>query len=306
MKFSLKVLGSNSGLPIPKRFSTAQVLNVQERFFLIDCGEGTQIQIRRYKVGFNKINHILISHLHGDHFFGIFGLLSSFSMCGRKTDLHLYAHSDLEKILNDNSKYFNDYKFKIVFHSLNFNQSELIFEVKVLTIHSFPLKHRIPCCGFVFREKPRPLQIKKDCISFYKISIKDILKVKSGLDFIDEEGKVIPNSFLTHPSAPSRSFAFCSDTSFYPSIVEHIRNVNLLYHEATYSDELTNQAKLTLHSTSRQAAEIAKMAKVDQLLIGHYSARYDNTDLLLTEAKSVFSNTLAVYDGFEIEIPLKH
>jgi ribonuclease Z len=305
MIFSLTVLGCNSGLPTPRRFSTAQVLNVQERFFLIDCGEGTQIQIRRFKIPFTRINHIFISHLHGDHFFGIFGLLSSFNMNGRKSDIHLYAHSDLSKILNDYSKYFNDYKFKVIFHPLNFKESEVIFEDAIVKVESFPLKHRVPCVGFKFAEKPRPANIRKELVSAYKIPIREILRIKQGEDFITEDGQTILNQQLTVPALPPRSYAFCTDTIYLPSICETIKNVDLLYHETTYAEDLSKLAKTTMHTTSVQAAEIAKAANVKQLLIGHFSARYEEVSKLLEESRRVFENTIAAKDGLIVNVELQ-
>ncbi|MBN1251589.1 MAG: ribonuclease Z [Bacteroidales bacterium] len=296
MTFSITVLGSSSALPTAKRFPTAHLLNAYERFFLIDCGEGTQIQLRKFKLKFSKINHIFISHLHGDHYFGLFGLLSSFSLLGRRNALNIYAHSELENILNNQFKYY-ELQFKINFHKLPVNSSEIIYEDKNIFIETFPLKHRIPTNGFLFKEKKRDLNLRKDVVQEYKLSVKDILSIKQGNDYFWENGEIIKNTQLTHLPYKTRAYAFCSDTAFYPEIVKYISNADILYHEATFTEEMKDRAKNTYHSTALQAAEIAKMANVKKLLIGHFSSRYKDISILENEARSIFENTLAVIEG---------
>ena len=305
MSFSLTILGSSSALPTSKRSPSAQVLNVQERLFLIDCGEGTQIQFRKYKVKFSKINHIFISHLHGDHFFGLFGLISTYSLLNRTNDLHIYAHEELEKILScisiqmyqpENSGE-NKLPFKIIYHHINSKQSELIYEDNKLTVETIPLKHKIHTCGFLFREKPKPRNIKKELVETYKIPVKDIIKIKQGADFITNDGKLITNKELTIPPPKPRSYAFCSDTLYNEDIIPIIKDVDLLYHEATFMHDLEDKAKLTFHSTTIQAANIAKKANVSKLIIGHISSRYKDDNAVLEEAKSVFQNTKLAEDG---------
>ncbi len=304
MTFSVTVLGSSSALPTSSRYPTAHLLNANERFFLIDCGEGTQIQLRKFKFRLLKINHIFISHLHGDHYFGLFGLLSSLSLLGRTNDLHIFAHSDLEDILNFQFKYY-DLGFKLVFHPIKNNFAGILFEDKQLIVSTFPLKHRITSNGFIFQEKQKDKNLIKEMVQFYQLGIKDILKIKQGEDFVDKEGRLIPNSRLTIPSYKPRSYAFCSDTAFAPSIVKHIHGVDLLYHESTFTDALIKRAEETGHSTARQAAEIAKMANVKKLLLGHFSARYKDLSIFKNEAIEVFDNSEIVNEGQTYEIELQ-
>lgn len=303
MSFSLTILGCSSALPTPERFPTAQALNVSEHFYLIDCGEGTQIQLRRNKIKFGKISHIFISHLHGDHYFGLFGLISTFVLLGRKNDLHIYCHQELKNIFAFVTKYFIDeISFKIIFHFLNYQQGELIFENDKLTIESFPLKHKVPTCGFLFKEKTKLRNIKKELVDSLKIPIKEIRKIKEGHDFITKEGKILKNQYLTIPPPRPRSYAFCSDTAYYEEIIPTIENVDLLYHEATFMNDMENSAAITSHSTTIQAAAIAKKANVKKLVIGHYSLRYKDLQPVLDEARSVFNNTIGAEDGLRIEI----
>ncbi len=298
MTFSVTILGSNSALPTTKRYPTAQVLNVSERFFLIDCGEGTQLQLRSNKIRFSKINNIFISHLHGDHVFGLIGLISTFGLLGRTKELHIYAHHDLEKILRPQIDYFcNDLKFTTVFHHLNTKEPEQIYADKVVTVTSFPLKHRVPTCGFFFREKQKAPNIRKEAISKYNLGIADIVKIKNGEPHFDENEIQIAPSELTIPPPSPRSYAFCSDTGYNPAMVPVIKNVDLLYHEATFADEHKDLAKKTTHSTARQAASIAKEANAKKLILGHFSSRYDDLSGLLEEAREVFPNSYLVNDG---------
>jgi len=292
MKFELTILGSSSAVPTSDRYPTSQVLNVQERFFLIDCGEGTQIQLRRNKFRFSKINHIFISHLHGDHYYGLFGVIATMGLLGRKNDLHIYGPAKLKDILDFHTNILEEKAdFEIVFHPTNKNKQETIFEDKIITIDSFPLKHRIPTCGFLFREKQRPLNMKKDVIEYYNIPVKEIYNIKMGADFVNEEGDIISNTKLTEKPVTPRAFAFCSDTAYTESILSSINNIDLLYHEATFMHNLKEQATKSQHSTCTEAATIASKAKVGKLIIGHYSTRYRNLKPLLDEARSVFPNT---------------
>jgi ribonuclease Z len=301
--FELTILGTSSALPTSKRYPTAHVLNICERFFLIDCGEGTQIQLRKYAVKFSRINHIFISHLHGDHYYGLIGLLSSFALLGRKNDLHIYAHSELPEILKIQLEYLqNDIVYKIIWHPLNFRKPMVILDDEKVKITSFPLKHRIPCCGFLFSEKPGLKNIIKEKIEEYNIPIKDIQHIKNGADFIDQNGKVIPNEELTRPLKIARKYAFCTDTLYLPKLKEILEGVNLLYHEATYDKRFQKQAKENFHSTAEQAAMLAQSCRAGQLLVGHFSARYKDTSLLLEEARSIFPSTLIAEEGMVIKI----
>lgn len=305
MSFNLTILGCNSAMPTLQRFSTAQVLNVHERFFLIDCGEGTQIQLRRNKIQISKINHIFISHIHGDHYFGIFGLLSTMHMLDRKAPLHIYSHPYLHAILEAQMRYSEPFTYQVEFHSLNLKEKELLYEDNVITVESFPLKHRVPVCGFLFKEKQKPNTIIKDAIAKYKIPLESIKDIKNGADFTTEDGEIIPNALLTLAPIKPRSYAFCTDTLYQERIVPFIQNVDLLYHEATYTDQHAQLAKKTYHCTARQAAKIAKLAEVGKLLIGHYSSRYKDTKELVEEARQEFPNTEATEDNSNYSIEFK-
>ncbi len=248
MAFELTILGSSSALPTSERYPTAQVLNASGRFFLIDCGEGTQIQIRRQKIAFGKIRHIFISHLHGDHYYGLIGLISTFNLLGIKNDLHIYSPTQLREILQPQLNLLKaGLQFNIIFHPLNFKKPELIFEDKVIEVISFPLKHSINCCGFLFREKTKERNIKKEYIQEFNIPIAQIRAIKQGADFKTENGKIIPNEQLTTPPPPPVSYAFCSDTAFHPPVVETIKEVSTLYHEATFTEEMKEWAVKTYH-----------------------------------------------------------
>jgi ribonuclease Z len=304
VKFALTILGSSSALPTSKRFPTAHLLNVNERFFLIDCGEGTQMQLRKLRAGFGKINHIFISHLHGDHVFGIFGILSSFQLLGRKNCLNIYAPEGFRNILEFYKENFaQDQSYEIVHHRLGERGKNLIFEDKIVEVYSFPLKHRQTTLGFLFREKPHDFNFRKEAMAYYKPGIEQIKEIKQGADLVLADGTVIPNAVLTLPPWKTRSYAFCSDTAYDPRIVKHISGVDLLYHEATFSVADENLAAQTMHSSSRQAAQIAKNAGAGKLLIGHFSSRYRDLQVLLNEAREIFPDTEIVEDGNVYEIP---
>ncbi len=300
------VLGSSSALPTSKRFPTAQVLNVHERFFLIDCGEGTQIQLRRFSINMSKINHILISHLHGDHVFGLFGLFSSYNLMGRKKDLHIYAHGDLAPTLDHYRMHFGvEMSYRIIHHPFTANRSQCIYEDKALTIEIIPLRHSVPVVGFIFREKKIPLNIRKEVIEKYSLGIRDIRKIKDGYDFITSGGETIPNGEMTFPPYQPRTYGFCTDTSCFLKLKNSLKNLNLLYFEATFSDKDRKLAKITGHSTASQAAALAKESGVDKLLIGHFSTRYKSINPLVNEARAIFPETYAVEDGEKYEVDLK-
>ena len=305
MSFSLTVLGSSSALPTSKRFPSAHVLNVHEHFFLIDCGEGTQIQLRKYKIRMSRINHIFLTHMHGDHVFGLPGLFSTFNLLGRKTDLFVYGPAEIQKLIDFYLFHFaHDLLYRIQFVPVKTKKQEIVFENKHLGVETIPLKHRIPTVGYLFREKEKERNIKKDVIEKYNISISNILQIKKGEDFVTEEGKVIPNNELTIPPYKSRSYAYCSDTQFHTRLAERIEGVDLLYHEATFLEKDKRLAKLTLHSTAIQAATIAKMAGVGKLIIGHFSSRYDDAEGFVAEARNIFKNTEAAEEGKQFEISL--
>lgn len=299
LKFQLTILGSSSATPTSQRYPTAQAFHVPGRSFLIDCGEGTQHQIRKNKINFSRISHILISHLHGDHFFGLIGLISSQVLLGRKNDLHIYAHSELQRHTRFQLDFLEmgDLGFKLFFHPLNFKKPQLIFEDEKMSISSFPLKHRVPCCGFRFDEKQLPPNLIKEQIKKFQIPIRDMKRIKEGEDFMTGNGEIICNSQLIIPAKKPRSYAYCSDTAYSEAVAEAVKDVDLLYHEATFAESEKEIAAETYHSTGMQAARIATMANAKKLLIGHFSGRYKTIDDILSEARSIFPETYAVSDN---------
>jgi ribonuclease Z len=298
MPFEVTILGSNSALPTSNRYPTAQVLNILGRFFLIDCGEGTQIQLRRNKIGFSKIKHIFISHLHGDHYYGLIGLISTMNLLGLKTDIHIYSPSELKNLIQPQLDFIKgEMCINLVFHPLNFKKPQQIFADKRVEVFSFPVKHSISTCGFLFREVQKPANIKKEMVQEYNIPISKIKEIKLGADFVTSDGKVIPNENITIPPPQPRSYAFCTDTAFHQPIIDIIKNVDLLYHETTFLESMRDFAEKTLHSTTIDAANVAKQANVKKLLIGHFSARYNDVKLFENEARTVFKNTEAATEG---------
>ena len=270
---------------------------------MIDCGEGTQIRIRQMGLKITRLGHIFISHLHGDHVFGLIGMISSFGMLNRTADLYIHAAKDLQAILQPQLDFFcNDLPFKIIFEHINPKKNELIFEDRTVEVYTIPLKHRVPSCGFLFQEKSGERHIVREMIDFYQIPTWKIHKIKQGEDFVTDEGKIISNELLTKdPEKPIR-YAYCSDTAYHEKIIPIIEGVDCLYHEATFMNEEKARAKSTKHSTAEQAATIAQKANVGKLIIGHYSARYINKTGLLNEAKAVFENTILGEDMKMYEI----
>lgn len=301
--FELTILGCSSATPTANRYPTAQLLNVAERFFLIDCGEGTQIQLRKYKVKFQRIDHILISHLHGDHYLGLPGLLQSMHLLGRERELHVYGPKELKEIIEIQNKYSQTYlSYPVIYHFTNDQVSEVLFEDERITVETIILNHRIPCTGFLFREKPADRRILIEELRANQVSVAEIHKLKKGINALNENGEEIDFRKLTSDPNPTRSYAYCSDTCYYEPIVEQIKGVNLLYHEATFLHNLLERAKVTFHSTALQAAQIAEKAGVKQLLLGHYSARYTDLSQHLEEARSVFPNTMLAIEGEKFAI----
>jgi ribonuclease Z len=297
-RFEVTILGSSSATPTSRRFPTAQLLNVSERFFLIDCGEGAQIQLRRYKVRFQRINHIFISHLHGDHYLGLMGLISSMHLLGRKKELVIYSPKGLQEIIDVQmriSATVLNYPVKWV--ELNPEVPELIYEDSQITVTTVILNHRIPCCGFLFREKKKLLSLDKARITEDKVPVQAYFSLKSGDNFTDENGRIFLSKDYTLPQSRSRSYAFCSDTRFDLKVAEQIKSVDLLYHEATFLHELLDRAEKTAHSTAKEAGIIARTANVQKLAIGHFSVRYNDMEPLLAEAKSEFDNTEIADEG---------
>lgn len=302
-KFEVHILGCGSALPTTRHLATSQVINIREKLFMIDCGEGAQVQLRKSRLKFSRLNHIFISHLHGDHCFGLMGLISTFGMLERTANLHIHCHADLQRILEPQIEFFcKGMPYNVVFELFNPGEQAVIYDDRSVSIETIPLRHRVPCCGFLFREKPTPNHIRRDMIDFYQIPTYLINRIKNGEDYVLEDGTVIPNTRLTTPSDPPRSYAYCSDTCYLPRICEQIKGCDLLFHEATFADADAKRAKETFHTTAPQAAEIAKAAQVKKLVIGHYSARYEDESILLKEASEVFPQTILAQENLKIEL----
>lgn len=296
--FSITILGSNSAIPSLKRNPSAQSVNLNGHNFLIDCADGTQVQLRKFKIKFQKIDHIFISHLHGDHYFGLVGYLSSMNLLGRKNELHIYAPPLLEEIIKiqlDASETILNYS--VYFHYLHENKTKTILKNNILSVKAFPLKHSIPTWGFIFKENQDKRKIKKSFANNVNISKNEFEKIQNGADFTDKSGKTYKNNEITLDPPKARSYAYCSDTGYSKAIIPFIKDVDLLYHESTFMEEKKEVAREKFHSTAMDAAKIAKKANAKKLLLGHYSNRYKDLTPLLKEAKSIFGNTELTDDG---------
>lgn len=301
--FLVHILGCGSALPTLHHFASSQVIEIRGKCFMVDCGEGTQISLRRSRVRFTKLQAIFISHLHGDHCFGLIGLISTFGMLGRTAPLHVYAPEDLRTILNEQLSLFcQGLGFEVVFHPVDTGLSKVVYEDRSLTVSTIPLDHRIPCCGYLFKEKPGRRHILRDMIDCYEILISQIDNIKDGADWTTPEGEVISNSRLTAPPDSTRSYAYCSDTRYIPDLYKLLKNVNVLYHESTYTQECSDRARLYYHSTAQQAAMVARDAHVNKLLLGHYSARYENEAGLLSEARAIFAESYLSDEGMTVKV----
>lgn len=297
-KFELDILGCGSATPTTLHNPSSQVLNIREKLFMIDCGEGTQLQFRRSKLRFGRLNHIFISHLHGDHCFGLIGLISTLALLGRTGDLFIHSVAGLEQTLIPEIEFFcKDNPFKVRIETFDPYKSEVIYEDRSVAVKTIPLRHRVPCAGFRFDEKEKEAHLLPDMIKYHNISIKELQNIKQGADFVKEDGIIVPNVHLTRPAEAARSYAYCSDTAYSEKIIPIIEGVDLLYYEATFSEEDAARAKETGHSTATEAARIAKMANVKKLILGHFSARYVNNAILLNEATKVFPNTVLANEG---------
>ncbi len=302
-RFELHILGCGSALPTTRHFATSQVVNVREKLFMIDCGEGAQMQLRRSRLKFSRLNRIFISHLHGDHCFGLMGLFSTFGLLSRTADLHVHSPKGLEALLAPQLDFFcKNLTYRILFHEFPTEEPTVIYEDKSLYVNTIPLRHRIPCCGFLFEEKPASRHIIRDMVDFYQVPVYELNRLKNGEDFTTPDGTIVPNERLTRPPSPPRKYAYCSDTIYCPAIVEQIQGVDLLFHEATFADEARARAKETFHTTAAQSADIARRAGVKQLVIGHFSARYDDETVLLHEAEALFPHTTLARENLCISI----
>ena len=290
--FRVHILGCGSALPTLHHNASAQVVEIRGKLFLVDCGEGTQVQLRRSRLRFTKISAVFITHLHGDHCFGLIGMLSTFGLLGRTARLAIYAPAALEDMLKQQMQLFcHDFDYEVDFHAVDTSQQQVIYEDRSLTVETIPLEHRMPCCGYLFREKPSLPHIRRDMIDFYQIPTSQINNIKAGADWTSPDGEVVKNERLVEPADPTRSYAYCSDTRYIPTLHSRIKGVSTLYHESTYGEDNLLMAQKYYHSTARQAALVAREAGVGQLLLGHYSSRYEDEQVLLREAREVFENT---------------
>lgn len=297
-QFKIHILGCGSALPTLRHYASSQVVEVRNKLFMVDCGEGTQIQLRRSRIRFTKLSAVFISHLHGDHCFGLIGMISTFGMLGRTATLKVYGPKELGPMLDSMMALFcQGLEFKVEFHAVDTTQQAVVYEDKSVTVETIPLQHRIDCCGYLFREKPTLPHIRRDMIDCYEIPLSQIQNIKNGADWTTSDGEVVPNSRLTEPADPPRSYAYCSDTRYMPHLHERIEGVSTLYHESTYHSRDIARAKLYYHSTAEQAAMVARDAHVGKLLLGHYSARYDDENELLDEARSIFPESYLSDEG---------
>jgi len=295
---NLTILGCYAATPRTMTNPTSQVLEIKGRMFLIDCGEGTQVQLRKNKVRFSKICHVFISHLHGDHFYGLIGLISTFSLLNRKTDLHIHAPKGAKEVILLQLRLSNSWTgYNLHFHELESDQPEVVFEDDKVIVTTIPLKHRIYTNGFLFREKPGERKLNIDTVREYGIDTAYYQKIKNGSDITLDDGWLIPNSELTFDPLPPKSYAFCSDTVYKEDIIDQIKNVDVLYHESTFLESEHHLCERTMHTTAKQAATIAKMANVKHLVLGHFSTRYGSINPFKEEAETIFGNVHLADDG---------
>lgn len=294
--FGVTILGNNSAIPAYDRHPTAQIVVLDNHDLLIDCGEGTQMQLSKYKIRRSKIHYIFISHLHGDHYFGLIGLINSFGLLGRTTDLHLFAPAPLEAILHTQlTAGATTLPFHLIFHPLE--KEGCILQETKFTVETFKVNHRIECWGFIVREKKEPRKIDRDKVIEYSIPSYFYPNLKHGEDYITKDGTIIANEVLTIPNTPARSYAYCADTLYTPALAQVVKNVSLLYHETTYLKEFSERAAIRFHSTTEQAAQLAKDANVGKLLIGHFSSKFERLDDFLKEASYIFPQTQLALEG---------
>lgn len=296
-------MGCGSALPTTRHFPSSQVVNLRDKLFMIDCGEGAQLQLRRSRLKFSRLNRVFISHLHGDHCFGLPGLISTFGLLGRTADLHIHSPHGLEELFAPWMEFFHKtLPYKVLFHEFDTKRPEVVYEDRSLTVSTIPLKHRIPCCGFLFEEKQIANHIIREMTDFYKVPVYELNRIKNGADFVTPDGELIPNARLTRPAEPARKYAYCSDTAFHPQIAEQIKGADLLFHEATFAQDEEARARETFHSTAAQAARMAADAGVKRLVIGHFSARYEDESVLLDEARAVFPQTMLAKENLCVNV----
>lgn len=287
--FKVHILGCGSALPTLHHMASSQVVELRDKQFMVDCGEGTQVQIRRSRINFNKIQAVFISHIHGDHCFGLIGMISTFGLQGRKSPLQVYAPAALGPMLQSQIELFCQHlSFEVVFHAIDTEKTDVIYEDRSLTVSTIPLQHRLPTCGFLFREKPTLPHIRRDMIDYLEIPVSQINNIKNGAGWTTPDGRTYSHEELTTPAEPTRAYAYCSDTRYVPTLYELIAGVDLLYHESTYCRDSQHRAEAYWHSTAADAATVAREAGVKKLLLGHYSSRYPDENAFLDEAREIF------------------
>lgn len=301
--FKIHILGCGSALPTLHHYASAQVVEMRGKQFMIDCGEGTQMQLRRSRIRFTKLSAVFITHLHGDHCFGLIGMISTFGLLGRTAKLDVYAPKELELMLQEQMRMFcHNFDYEVAFHAVDTCKQQVVYEDRSLMVESIPLEHRMPCCGYLFKEKATLPHIRRDMIDFYQIPVSQINNIKAGSDWITAEGETVPNSKLVEAADQPRSYAYCSDTRYISTLHERIRGVTALYHESTYGEDNLLMAEKYYHSTARQAALVARDAGAGKLLLGHYSSRYEDENVLLNEAKQVFENSFLCDEQMVFEL----
>ena len=303
MNFELNILGCGSAKPTTRHQPTSQILNVRGKFFMIDCGEGVQTQMQKMGLSMMNIGHIFISHNHGDHVFGLPGLVGTMDLLGRTAELHVHAPLQVGDFIDFLLKtFYTDIGYKLIFHPVDVHQHTLVYEDRSITVYSIPLQHRLPTCGYLFKEKPGLPHIRREMIDAFNIPVSQINNIKAGASWTTEDGTIIPHERLTTPAKPPRSYAYCSDTVYLPHLKDILHGVTLLYHEATYMHERALRAEQTRHTTALQAATLACDAKVEKLCVGHFSASLKDENALLHEAQSVFPNTILANEGLVVSI----
>ena len=301
--FEVNILGCGSAKPTLRHLPSSQIVNIRGKYYMIDCGEGAQIQMQRMNLPMARIGHIFISHNHGDHVFGLPGLISTMGLLGRTAELHIHGPQEMQPFLDIiRQTYCEGIPFQVIFHPVDTRVHNIIYKDRSVTVWSIPLKHRVPCAGFLFRETPSLPHIRREMIDAFNIPFSQINNIKAGASWTTEDGTLIPHERLVTPPRKPRSYAYCSDTTYLPTLTEAVQGVTLLYHEATYPNELQGRAQETMHSTASQAAAIARDANAGRLCIGHFSARVKDEAALLAEATAIFTQTTLASEGLNIKL----
>lgn len=301
--FRVHILGCGSALPTTRHMPSMQVVECRGKLFMVDCGEGAQLQVRRAGLPFGKIGQVFISHLHGDHCFGLMGLISSVGLLGRTAPLHVYAPAALQPVLAMQMDFFcRDLGYEVCFHPVDTTRQDVVYEDRSLTVATIPLEHRVPCCGYLFSEKPALPHIRRDMIDLYHIPTSQINNIKAGQGFTCDDGTAVPHARLVTPADPPRSYAYCSDTRYMPALAGRLQGVTTIYHEATYAADNMAMAEKYFHSTAAQAAAVARDAHAGKLLLGHFSSRYTDENVLLEEARQVFANTFLTNEMQTVDV----